>query len=437
MFKKLWGGVKKLASLPQQFLRLPAWQREIVIVLAVAAALGAANYYWRLDRYLVGPDPWRDVWLGLVFLAAYLTMRFFWSLLRKLSQGGIDYPDIRQAFARGRQAADAADVDLANAPIFLVLGGEPQALEALAASPLTGDKLKVESPDSPLQWRGDRNAVWLVLWGVSAVAAQTQRAQERGAPAGARLSEEDRRGLRSRLQFTIKQLQRMRNPLVPANGVQLLVPYAWIADPNWIEMLDAIQLDMETLQSELGVKCILQILFYDNREDSEFSAYIERTPEKDRQRRCGCTLPSFAKLSEEDREKLHHWMEQFFTKQVYAYYGVEPRAPQNPGMFRFVEEFRRADMGFQVALGGVSTATEAEAFYPSGVYLTRLQTPNPAFLDGVMDSLLRSHDEMIGWNSTAANRNRRFTIYSGIAAAAALSLLGYNMFALGRMLFVS
>lgn len=427
--------------------RLPRWANwavELTLVVLVVSLLSLLNWALGWDRYVVGPLPLRKVWLGLVALLAYLTVRLAYVLWQQIRRSTHGFEDIRAAVQAGCDAAAEARINLKDSPLYLVIGVDDEADAGLAASPLIGDRLRVNDPSFPLRWYGDADGIWVTLPGVSTVGMQLARAKrsQRGAelesddPTTIRLSVMQKERARRRMLYAIKLLREIRNPVVPVNGVQLMIPYQWLADDGANQLADTINIDMRAAQEGLGVKCLCQVVFHGIDVSSEFGTFVDRTPQANRHQRCGCTLPQFTVLSEEDRTSLHDWLRRFFRQQVYAFYEADYAYAGNGRLLRFLDAFRHATGRFGRLLGHAFAPDIAERFYLGGVYFAALGPEGNAFFDGIAAKLASDHDEVVGWSDDAVKRDRHWTRIASLVAVAVVVTIVCDAVLVTRMLLV-
>lgn len=419
------------------------WTLEISLVLVTAGILALLNWKLGLARYLTGPPALRKVWLGLLLILSWLTFRFSLFLWRQLPRRQAEFGDIRNAVQAGCLAAMDARIQIQDSPLFLVIGADELVEQSIAESSFVGDRLQVTDPTLPAHWLGDAEAIWLSIPGISAVSAQTRRtrtpmsaARPAGGAAALRLSVVEKERAAQRMRYLIKLLRKVRDPVVPVNGVVLLVPLQWMQDPTFSQFVDTIKIDMQTAQEELGVKCTCLVLVHGIEESPEFSAYRDSMPEAARQRRCGCTLPMFAEHTEADSGALHDWLGKFFRQQVFRFYQSDRQRPLNGRLFRFLWSFREARDGFCRVMNHAFAGDIQERFYLGGVYFTELNRSRRTFFDGIAAKLTSDHDEMIGWNDAAHRRDRRLRQLATLAAGLVVALLTIDAVRIGSALFL-
>ncbi len=434
-FTWLWGLIK--GGTAGQLSRRARRGLELLIVTIVCCSLGWLNWQLGLDKHLAGPPAFRKVWLGLVALLLYATVRFAMLLFSQLPKHTSQFPEIAKAIQAGVDAAFEARVSLQDSPLFLVVGADESVEKAMVSSSFVGDRIKVDSAKLPLHWHGDADAVWLTTPGVSAVSQQHARvsAARDSASVQARLTVAEKKQARQRLGYMAHLIKKLRSPIVPINGVLLMIPYQWVEDEALSALVDTIKLDMATLQNSLGVKCMCVVIMHGIEESRELSAYIEKMPQNARQRRCGCTLPAFSEYSKEDGPELHHWLENFLRQQVYRYFQADRSSHSNGRLFRLLRSFNAAEPGFCRVLNNAFAADVEEQFYLSGVYLASLNRSETTFFDGIAAKLASDHDECIGWNNHALKRDRRRRQLASTLAGAAVLFLTCDVLLLGRLFF--
>lgn len=434
-FTWLWGLIK--SGTAGQLSRRAKRGLELLIVAIVCVFLGWLNWQLGLEQHLAGPPALRKIWLGLVALLLYATVRFVMLLVSQLPRHASQFPDIARAVQAGVDAAFEARVSLQDSPVFLVLGADDKIEEAMTSSSFVGDRIKVDSPDMPLHWHGDADAIWLTTPGVSAISQQHTRisAAKDSASVQARLTVAEKKRARQRLLYMAQLLKKMRSPVVPINGVLLMIPFQWMEDEELAAVADTIKLDMATLQETVGVKCMCCVIVHGIDQSKEFDAYIQTMPPNARQRRCGCTLPAFAEYSEADGQNLHGWLEEFLRQQVYRFYQADRERTANGRLFRLLRSFHAVENGFCRALNNAFPSDVEERFYLSGVYLAALNGGTKTFFDGVAAKLAGDHDECIGWNNQALRQDRRTRRVASTIAGAVVLLITFDALLLSRMFF--
>ncbi|MFK7820829.1 MAG: type VI secretion protein IcmF/TssM N-terminal domain-containing protein [Planctomycetaceae bacterium] len=434
-FTWLWGLIK--SGTAGQLSRRAKRGLELFIVASVCGLLAWLNWQLGLEKHLAGPPAFRKVWLGLVALILYATVRFTMLLFAQLPKHASQFPDIAKALQAGVDAAFEARVSLQDSPLFLVLGAEESVEQAMVSSSFVGDRIKVDSNELPLHWHGDADAVWLTAPGVSAVSQQYGRVRgaKNAASVQARLTVAEKKQARQRLQYMAQLIKKLRSPVVPLNGVLLLIPYQWMEDAELSSMADTIKLDMATLQDAFGVKCMCCVIVHGIDQSKEFDAYIQSMPANARQRRCGCTLPAFAEYDQADGKALHGWLEEFLRQQVYRFYQADRTRASNGRLFRLLRSFHAIEPGFCRVLNNAFPSDVEEKFYLAGVYLAALDGSTKTFFDGVAAKLTGDHDECIGWNNQSLAKDRRTRRTASTLAGTVVLLITFNALLLSRMFF--
>jgi hypothetical protein len=413
---------------------------EALTVALVVGGLGWLNWTLHWERFLTGPYLLRRVWLGVLALCLYGTVRLTFLMWQQLPRKTADFRDIREAMTAGWHAAMDARINLQDSPLFLVIGADSIIEESMRTSTFIGDRLVVNDPRLPAHWFGDADAMWLSLPGISAVTEQAVRERESRGEGGRRtknaeairLTAAEQERAWQRMSCLVRMLRQMRRPVVPVNGVLLLIPFQWMQDPSLAQLAETVKIDMEVLQSQLGVKCTCLVVIHGIDQAEEFNAYVESTPEAGRQRRCGCTLPAFAEHSPEDSVKLHDWLCGFFRQQIYRFYMANRESPGNPQLFRLIQGFHAAGDGLTRLLNHAFPPDVLERLYLGGVYFTELSQRGRTFFDGIAAKLASDHDESIGWNNQELGRDRWLRRLASAAAGGVVALLTIDAFLIGR-----
>lgn len=421
---------------------LPRWAYialEITTVAILTVVLAAINWYFDLERFLVGPLPLRKVWLGLVALLGYLCVRLILLVLKCAPRPVEEFPDIAEAISAGCEALTLARIDVRETPLFLVVGTGDESDTALATSPILGETLYGVREEAPVRFYGNHDGIWITIPGVSAVSAQVASVEKFNesvdqTPAGSRLTVEEKELHARRMRYLVQLLRKIRGPVVPFNGVLLAVPYLWICDPEYAQLADTVQGDMKVLQRNAQVKCICQVMFHDIEQAPEFAAYLDRLSDVDRHRRCGCSLPYFTAPAEDDVPALHEWIQTYFERQVFSLYQEQLDHGNNNMLYRLLDTSRLAKRGFRNLLTNAFAVDSRERFYLSGVYFASLTRTSRALFDEIPQKFLEDHDEVIGWNDVAIRRDQRYRKWSSIAAAIVVTILALDVVAVSGML---
>ena len=413
---------------------------ELMLVLLVAGGLAWLNLSFHLERYLTGPYALRRVWLGVLALCVYGTIRLSILLFRRLRGTGSDFHDIREAMSAGWNAAMEARINLQDSPLFLVIGADDVTEQSLRTSEMVGERLTVDDGRLPAHWFGDAEAIWLSVPGISAVSQQTARERKFETADGRAASTTDAIRLTAaelelawlRMTCLVRHLRRLRGAVVPVNGIILLLPVSWMQDPSLAPLAEAIRLDMEVLQTQLGVKCTCLLVLHGIEQVDEFQAFIDSTPATDRQRRCGCTLPALSEFSPADGPRLHGWICRFMRQQVYREYIDDCRRASNPQLFRLLQGLQESGDGLTRLLHHAFPEDLEETLYPGGVYFAELSPGRRTFVDGVAARLLADHDNTVGWNHRQVVHERRLKHLASLAAGLVVAMLTVDAFLIGR-----
>lgn len=166
---RLLGGAQRLLGLS-----LPARVSIMLAVFMVLAAI-AAFVAWLLTPVEERTDfrVWLEPWHLLVILAllAVIPLMTYWALKLWLEGDVSKYPDIDRAWQEGLQELARQGLDLANVPLFVVLGAdnESAADRLVAASAQPWLVKSVPDGRAALRWYASEKAVLLAATGVGAL----------------------------------------------------------------------------------------------------------------------------------------------------------------------------------------------------------------------------------------------------------------------------
>jgi len=410
-----------------------SWAMELsVVALGVALAIWI-NHDQQLNADVEGPLWLRKVWLGALVGLIYLTARLTWFVGALFPRTITQFPDIHAAFELLRMNAVSTDVSLETTPLFLLLGTNDDIDTALGTSTFVADALDVNEQNLPVHVRGDNEAVWISLPTVSSLSQQVDRwhaAEKQGLP-GKRsfdsnaivLSNAEKEQGYRRMKYLAHQLRELRGGVIPLNGIVVVVPLEWSLNPECAGFLETIKIDLIAIQRVLGIKCECLLVFEGVEEFPEFQSYMEQFPDSARQRRCGCTLPSFAQLSTEDFTALHQWLCQFFRQQVYGFLASNGSRVSNGGLYRFLDLIKQMEHGFTRVLSNMVASDNRDSPYLGGVYFVELGSGVRTFFDGVAAKLTSSHDDVVGWSQASLVRDRRLGLVAKTLATLSVLVL--------------
>lgn len=419
------------------------WTAELLLVFLVCSLFAWINWHYRVDRFLSGPNVLRKFWLGWILFFIYLTGRLGHLVYRFRPRAIGTFKDVKLAMLAGYDAAAEQRIDIQDSPLFLVVGADAEIEKAMMTSSFVGDRVVANDSSMPVHWYGDADALWVTLPGVSGISAQCEHldryrelANKPGAkPQTMRIDAAVREQVFQRMQYAVSLLQKLRAPVVPVNGIVVLVPYSWMTQEELSSLVDTIKLDMAAIQDSIGVKCMSVVLFHGIERNREFVGYLRRIPEAALQRRCGCTLPAFTESNEQDHQVLHDWLARFFRQQVYGMYRAARTSEHNANLFRFLESFELHRKRFCHALDNAFPKELADHVYLSGVYFVHLSRNDRTFFDGVAAKLVGDHDEVIGWTDERKRSARRLGTLSSFAAAGTIALVIFNAVLVTRFFF--
>ena len=154
------------------------WVLHLAVLSLVLIGLWLLNRWLDLGRLLVPPHPsLRDLWLPSLFLLVYVLSWLGWWLWAQLGpeQESPVFPDIDRAWDEAVRALDQANIDLTEAPLFLVLGRPRGTDEAL----FQGAQLRLQvsglprRADSPLHVYASREGIYVACPGAALLGKQS------------------------------------------------------------------------------------------------------------------------------------------------------------------------------------------------------------------------------------------------------------------------
>jgi hypothetical protein len=333
------------------------WGLHLLVLVAVLVGL----YFLASVVHLGGAvdSRWsflRGVWLPLIFLLLYALAWLVWWVWKLLFAGPDqqDFPDIDEAWAKAVQALGQHGIQLAEVPLFLVLG-RPEAPEeclfdAAHKVPWVVRRIPAGEAD-PVRVYGNRDGVFVTCAGASLLGKyaehlaqptpeesagtadfpaevsgletpgdQTLRApRERkflqilAQAAGRQATGLERRALRrdvgapmkdllkdpsqveyltARLAYFCRLLLRDRDPLCPINGILLALPFgATDTEEDALRASGVCQRDLATVRRVLQLNCPLFVLVCDLETVPGFRELVQRYTPDQRQQRLGQRFP--------------------------------------------------------------------------------------------------------------------------------------------------
>jgi hypothetical protein len=248
-----------------------------------------------------------------------------------------------------------------------------------------------------------------------------------------RLTLEEKELTEQRIAYFVKRLRDARYPVCPINGAMLVLPYQWTTSPGLSQMADCAKVDMAMLQNSLGTKALCMTMFDGIEESPEFAEYIHRLDKSQVERRCGCGFPALTNLEVGDIDRAHHWIIEYFERQIFDLYQKKLGDPGNGKLFRLLDHLRKSKANFARLLHHAFPDDVPEPFYFGGVYfasLAQVGKVHRPFLDGVLAKLLKEHDDVIGWNDQAMGEDQAYSrlAYTAMFFVVALTIFNTLLF---------
>lgn len=167
----------------RDFFRLGPGLRAFLHILILVCVLGGLwwlNQFLRLDEAIVPPSfapRMRYFWLDILFLLLYAMTWLGWWLWKLLGpeEYGAEFPDIDDAWEEAMKALNDAQIDITDAPLFMVIGktaGGDDALFHAAQLSLTV-KQTPRAPDAPLHLYANRDGIYITCPGACLLGKQS------------------------------------------------------------------------------------------------------------------------------------------------------------------------------------------------------------------------------------------------------------------------
>ena len=189
LFAAIWNGFRQLLGLVLPFFSKardlkgmgPQLRNvlHVVMLVVILAGLAFLNYALDFDKLLpVGWPPLRNNWAPLLFLLVYILSWlgwWLWKLLQPEEETSL-FPDIDDAWAEAVKALEQGNIDLTEAPLFLVVGKPAAPEEVLFAAARLNFTVK-QSPrrsDAPLHVYANRDGIYVSCGGASLSGRQAE-----------------------------------------------------------------------------------------------------------------------------------------------------------------------------------------------------------------------------------------------------------------------
>ncbi|MGE3807110.1 MAG: type VI secretion protein IcmF/TssM N-terminal domain-containing protein [Gemmataceae bacterium] len=379
------------------------------------------------------------------------------------------HPDIDAAWAEGIANLRAAQIDLTDYPLFLVLGRSAAGVENLFDSAQVPLIVRASPPEGPVQFCAGDEGIYICCPGTCAMAYQAEllatesapapaeddfyqtlrpkagqqreiqavlaRAKKEGRPLDAKEKEELRRlssGSKSSLlrdtddiQALAQRLERLcqliveaRQPYCPLNGILTLIPYPGLARPEVASQFGQLmQQELDIVRTTLRVNCPILALICDLETAPGFRDFIERFPADQRQRRLGLRLPHSPDLDPEQWQDMlvnaALWIcQSLMPSWVYRLVRLDPPGTDTLGnaslMHLLAEFYARADNLATILGSGIPLHPPTPPLF-GGCYLAGTGADpqhEQAFAPGVFRRLLEDQN-FVSWTAEAIAEDAR------------------------------
>ena len=178
-----WSGLKWLVGLGKTPPKIPSWVYQAIHFFFIALITVLLAIFSRDiigDPNLSGSWPLRDkvnqTYLGILFFLGYLTIRLIIFVVKLfMMREDSEYPEIDAAWAAGMTGLVKGGLDLHSLPVFLITGLTAEQEPFFFSGVRFSADVVAPGPDDksmPLRFYANRDAIFIVCHGVSAVCRQ-------------------------------------------------------------------------------------------------------------------------------------------------------------------------------------------------------------------------------------------------------------------------
>jgi hypothetical protein len=162
---------------------------HVVMLVLILVGLAIIHHLLDLGKLIQTPYPLlANYWLPLLFLLVYVLMWlgwWLWKLLQPEEEASV-FPDIDDAWSEAVKALEQGNIDLTEAPLFLVVGRPAAPEEALFAAAKLNFTVK-QSPrrsDAPLHVYANRDGIYVSCAGACLSGRQSEILLGASSPGG-------------------------------------------------------------------------------------------------------------------------------------------------------------------------------------------------------------------------------------------------------------
>lgn len=249
----------------------------------------------------------------------------------------------------------------------------------------------------------------------------------------------------ARLRHLCQLIARDRDPLCPANGILLLVPYAATGSEQFAsDTAELCKRDLETVRKGFQLLCPRIALLCDMELAPGFREFISRFPKDKRLSRMGqgCPLaPDFIQASstlgpEPLAKSLASWVcRETLPTFLHTQFSLEEEPDgftsclnRNVQLYALLNQLRERErfLGQLLARGLVKGVPDPLLFGGCYVAATGSESPDQAFVRGIME-WLREHQDDVRWIEEVFQQEKKIQLWTGYCYTAVVCLLGLSV----------
>jgi IcmF-related N-terminal domain len=228
------------------------------------------EFYWWLRAWLLV--------LGLIVLYAvpHLISVLYWNRRGRAGSDASEsrFPDLESAWDEVVNRLSQARYDVANQNVFLLLSTDESLAAGLVKS--SGMNLFVAAPtatDAPIHAYASADGLFLSCAGASAWGRQDGEGTQR-------------------LELLCRKIVDLSPEQPTLRGIAVLFPTEKATAPETLKQIGPLRNDLQTIQSELKVRCPVIAVFCTQEAGSGFHEFAARMPASLRNNRCGFSTPT-------------------------------------------------------------------------------------------------------------------------------------------------
>jgi hypothetical protein len=250
-----------------------------------------------------------------------------------------------------------------------------------------------------------------------------------------KLSQDDLRSSRKRLEYVCQRLIAERGSYCPVNGLLQIIPLQWTQSTAYEPMFNAVAQDLKTLHDGLHLQFPVVCLHSGLEDVTGIAQFIERGKELDsrfRDSRAGSRYPAGLAVDDETGNWVAERGLQWFRDWVYAEFAKNLTSPQNRQLYQFLCSLstRRNRLARELTM----IATEAPLMRLTGCYFaaTGSEPSRQGFVHGVIQRLMSEQND-VAWIPAWRARDSRLLWLTLTICILVLGILAADIYLVWRI----